>query len=95
MNNNNNRFEILSDINNIDENENETDDNDNLVELYEINRNNNKKDKRKQIRLYLEPNRILKWFKENSKHSKNAISGRGNQAYTLATVSLYDEWIFV
>ncbi|CAF1174906.1 unnamed protein product [Rotaria sordida] len=86
--NNNNRFEILSDINDIDENENETDDNDNLVELYEINKNNNKKDKRKQIRLYLEPNRILKWFKENSKHSKNAISGRDNQAYTLATVSL-------
>ncbi|CAF1503656.1 unnamed protein product [Rotaria sordida] len=98
---NNNRFEILSDINDIDENENETDD---LADLYELNinknknklnKNNTKKDKgkRKKIRLYLEPNRILKWFEENSKHSKNAISGRGNQAYTLATVSLYDEWI--
>ncbi|CAF4104836.1 unnamed protein product, partial [Rotaria sordida] len=93
----NNRFEILNDINDID-NENEFDNNNDLVEI-EINNNKNKiKNKnrnktKKKIRIYLQPNRILKWFEESSKQSKNAISGRGNQAYTLATTSIYDEWI--
>ncbi|CAF1033611.1 unnamed protein product [Rotaria sordida] len=90
-NQNHNRFEILSDTNNIDQNDT---DNDDLVEIVELNKNNkDKKKNKKKLRIYLEPNRILKWFEETSKHSKNAISGRGNQAYTLATASLYDEWI--
>ncbi|CAF4147232.1 unnamed protein product, partial [Rotaria sordida] len=34
-----------------------------------------------EIRRYLKPNCILKWLEEHSRNSKNAISGRGNQAY--------------
>ncbi|CAF1334283.1 unnamed protein product [Rotaria sordida] len=94
--NNNSRFEILSDINDID-NENEVDNNNNdLVEIEINNKNKTKTDKnkkKKKIRVYLQPNKILKWFEETSKQSKNVISGRGNQAYTLATASIYDEWI--
>ncbi|CAF3329392.1 unnamed protein product [Rotaria socialis] len=36
---------------------------------------------------------MLRWFEDNSKSSKNSISGRGNQAYLLATAPIYDEWI--
>jgi hypothetical protein len=53
--------------------------------------NNNIKKKNKiKTRLYLQPNRILKWFEDTSKSS---ISGRGNQAYVLASTSIYDQWI--
>ncbi|CAF1541522.1 unnamed protein product, partial [Adineta ricciae] len=50
---------------------------------------NKRIDKKKKIRLYLQKNRIVKWFEDNSKSS---ISGRGNQAYVLATTPIYDEW---
>ncbi|CAF4584334.1 unnamed protein product, partial [Rotaria magnacalcarata] len=36
---------------------------------------------------------MLRWFEDNSKSSKNSASGRGNQAYLLATAPIYDEWI--
>ncbi|CAF1548440.1 unnamed protein product, partial [Adineta ricciae] len=51
---------------------------------------NKRIDKKKRIRLYFQTNRILKWFEDNSKSS---ISGRGNQAYVLATTPIYDEWV--
>ncbi|CAF1999254.1 unnamed protein product, partial [Rotaria magnacalcarata] len=50
-------------------------------------------DKKKKTHLYLDPNRIFKWFEENSKNSKNVIHSRGNQAYIAATASTYDSWI--
>ncbi|CAF2157733.1 unnamed protein product, partial [Rotaria magnacalcarata] len=47
----------------------------------------------KKTRLYLESNRIFKWLENHSKNSKNAASGRGNQAYVLAATSIYDDWV--
>ncbi|CAF4388936.1 unnamed protein product [Rotaria magnacalcarata] len=36
---------------------------------------------------------MLRWFEDNSKNSKNSVSGRGNQVYTLAIAPIYDEWV--
>ncbi|CAF1243790.1 unnamed protein product [Rotaria magnacalcarata] len=59
-----------------------------------IFRNKNRRDmKKKKTRLYLESNRMLRWFEDNSKNSKNSASGRGNQAYLLATAPIYDDWV--
>ena len=52
-----------------------------------------KKKKKKKERIYLEPTRMLRWLEDHSKSSKSAISGRGNQAYVLATGPIYDEWV--
>ncbi|CAM2728605.1 unnamed protein product [Rotaria socialis] len=58
------------------------------------NKNKNRRDmKKKKTRLYLESNRMLRWFEDNSKNSKNSASGRGNQAYILASAPIYDEWV--
>ncbi|CAF4400521.1 unnamed protein product, partial [Rotaria magnacalcarata] len=58
------------------------------------NKNKNRRDmKKKKTRLYLESNRMLRWFEDNSKNSKNSASGRGNQAYLLATAPIYDDWV--
>ncbi|CAF4122854.1 unnamed protein product, partial [Rotaria magnacalcarata] len=86
-NENNNRFALLNDDN----------DND-VVEIdapiITTNQNNKKnKTTKKKTHLYLEPTRMLRWFEDNSKNSKNSASGRGNQAYLLATAPIYDEWI--
>ncbi|MCC7160058.1 MAG: hypothetical protein IT281_11070, partial [Ignavibacteria bacterium] len=91
-NKNNNRFALLSDDN---DNENDND----VVEIdapiVTTNQNNkkNKITKKNKTHLYLKPTRMLRWFEDNSKSSKNSISGRGNQAYLLATAPIYDEWI--
>ncbi|CAF1368812.1 unnamed protein product [Rotaria sordida] len=58
-----------------------------------INKKTRKDKDKKKIRRYLEPNRILKWLEEHSRSSKNAISRRDNQAYVLASTSIYDEWV--
>ncbi|CAF3783142.1 unnamed protein product [Rotaria sp. Silwood1] len=58
-----------------------------------INKKQRKDKNKKKIRRYLEPNRILKWLEDHSRSSKNAIMGRGNQAYVLASASIYDEWV--
>ncbi|CAF3800882.1 unnamed protein product [Rotaria sp. Silwood1] len=50
-------------------------------------KNNNNKIKR---RIYLEPNRIMRYMQDNS---SVIVGGRGNQAYVLATASMYDEWV--
>ncbi|CAF3636257.1 unnamed protein product [Rotaria socialis] len=102
QNSRNNRFAELA-----DENDNNKNDNDPIEievdnEPMPFNRNmknmknnnNNKKDKNtKKTRLYLEPNRILTWLEKHSPMSKKAISGRGNQAYALASAPIYDEWV--
>ncbi|CAM4958758.1 unnamed protein product [Rotaria socialis] len=97
-NKNNNRFALLSDNNDNDNNIVDNDNDNNIVEIdapITANPYNNKKDKmkKKKTHLYLEPTRMLRWFEDNSKSSKNSISGRGNQAYLLATAPIYDEWI--
>ncbi|CAF4781892.1 unnamed protein product, partial [Rotaria magnacalcarata] len=61
--------------------------------LITTNQNNKKTKTKKKIHLYLEPTRMLRWFEDNSKNSKNAASGRGNQPYLLTTAPIYDEWI--
>ncbi|CAF4241523.1 unnamed protein product, partial [Rotaria sordida] len=89
----NNRFAVLADDN---ENDNVSD-----VEVEvkdeQISLNTNKKQRKdknkKKLRRYLESNRILKWLEEHSRSSKNAISGRGNQAYVLPSTLIYDEWV--
>ncbi|CAF1526503.1 unnamed protein product, partial [Rotaria sordida] len=89
----NNRFAVLADDN---ENDNVSD-----VEVEvkdeQISLNTNKKQRKdknkKKLRRYLESKRILKWLEEHSRSSKNAISGRGNQAYVLPSTLIYDEWV--
>ncbi|CAF1470473.1 unnamed protein product, partial [Rotaria magnacalcarata] len=97
---NRNRFNALSQAKQDQEEDEEEDE-------YEqgINNNNNKDDyeslskkknidkKKKKTHLYLDTNRIIKWFEDNSKNSKNVIQSRGNQAYIAATASTYDSWI--
>ena len=73
------------------------DNNDEADDLVAMNRSkkmkikNNKTSKKKRI--YLEPTRMLRWLEDNSRSSKSAISGRGNQAYVLATGPIYDRWV--
>ncbi|CAF1300501.1 unnamed protein product [Rotaria magnacalcarata] len=86
-NENNSRFAIL---NNQDENDADVVEIDALITT---NQNNKKTKTKKKIHLYLEPTRMLRWFEDNSKNSKNAASGRGNQPYLLTTAPIYDEWI--
>ncbi|CAF1263702.1 unnamed protein product [Rotaria sordida] len=87
----NNRFLVLADENdNISDVEVEV--NDESI-LLNINKKTRKDKDKKKIRRYLEPNSILKWLEEHSRSSKNAISRRGNQAYVLASTSIYDECV--
>ncbi|CAF4935127.1 unnamed protein product, partial [Rotaria socialis] len=82
----NNRFTVLADENEDEENNIEMDIKDEPIPFKAYN-------KKKKTRLYLESNRILKWLENYSKSSKNAVSGRGNQAYVLAATAIYDDWI--
>ena len=50
----------------------------------------NKKTTTQKTRLYLQEDRMFTWFQANA---ANVISGRGNQAYVLATAQIYDRWI--
>ena len=49
-----------------------------------------KAQKSSKKRLYLEPARMLRWFQD---HAAIAINGRSNQAYVLASISTYDDWV--
>ncbi|CAF1260607.1 unnamed protein product [Rotaria sordida] len=80
---NNNRFAIFADGNNNDPIEID------LIDEEPINIKKNKNSKK--TRLYLEPNRMLRWFED--KFKKNPLNSRGNQAYLLAAAPVYDEWI--
>ncbi|CAF3804399.1 unnamed protein product [Rotaria sp. Silwood1] len=83
---NNNRFAALANIQDINPDEIE------IINEESSNNNNNKKLKKTQ--LYLEPNRMLKWFEDKfTKGTKNPLSSRGNQAYLLATAPIYDKWV--
>ncbi|CAM4819195.1 unnamed protein product [Rotaria magnacalcarata] len=82
----NNRFAVLADENEDEENNIEMDIKDEPMPFKAYN-------KKKKTRLYLESNRIFKWLENHSKNSKNAASGRGNQAYVLAATSIYDDWV--
>ncbi|CAF5037176.1 unnamed protein product, partial [Rotaria sp. Silwood1] len=83
---NNNRFAALANIQDIDPDEIE------IINEESTNNNNNKKSKK--IQLYLEPNRMLKWFEDKfTKGTKNPLSSRGNQAYLLASAPIYDKWV--
>ncbi|CAF1412533.1 unnamed protein product [Rotaria sordida] len=88
---NNNRFAAFA-----DENDNDPIEID-LIDEEPININMNKRTKKKnskKTRLYLEPNRMLRWFENKfTKSLKNPLNGRGNQAYLLAAAPIYDEWI--
>ena len=90
-NNNNNRFAAFDQGESTDVESNYDDQND-IVPLndnYQQKQNENKK-KKQQPRLYLEPSRIMRYMQENS---TSTISGRGNQAFVLATTSIYDAWV--
>ncbi|CAF3700301.1 unnamed protein product [Rotaria socialis] len=50
------------------------------------NKNNNKKMKI----FYLEPNRIMRYMQDSA---SPIFSSRGNQAYILASTTIYDDWI--
>ncbi|CAF1434005.1 unnamed protein product [Rotaria sordida] len=55
--------------------------------------NENEVDNNNNDLVEIEINNKNKTKTDKNKKNKNAISGRGNQAYTLATASIYDEWI--
>ena len=55
-----------------------------------INNNNKQNKTKKKQRIYLQPNRIMRYMQDNS---STTVTGRGNQAYVLAASSIYDEWI--
>ena len=80
---NNNRFAGL-------ENEDILPDVENIDDVAKNNKPKGENIKKKKQRLYLEPNRIMRYMQDNS---STIVSGRGNQAYTLATTSIYDEWV--
>ncbi|CAF3423134.1 unnamed protein product, partial [Rotaria sp. Silwood2] len=58
------------------------------------NRNNDNKNndnfKKIKQKIYLEPNRIMRYMQDNV---AVIMGSRGNQAYVLAATPLYDEWI--
>jgi hypothetical protein len=97
----NNQFAELAEANtHTDIESNYGDDTNDVEPLFNnnINANNNKKkneikqnqNKKKKQRIYLEPTRILRYMQDNA---HNIIGARGNQAYALATTSIYDEWV--
>ena len=45
---------------------------------------------KKKVRLYLESNRIMRYMQDNHPLT---VSGRGNQAYVLASAPYYDNWV--
>ena len=92
--NNNNRFAVLSDIDdNQDDIVEDENNNDDVREpAFKKNKPKNKRPTKKK-KVYLESLRMIRWFEDNCRNSKNSISGRGNQAYLLATAPAYDQWI--
>ncbi|CAF1635428.1 unnamed protein product [Adineta ricciae] len=89
---NNNRFAVFNQQDDLTDMEsNYGDQNDNAAVAVPLN-NNSKQNtmKKKKRRLYLEPERIMRHMQDKSSIT---ISGRGNQAYVLATISIYDEWV--
>ncbi|CAF4700914.1 unnamed protein product [Rotaria sp. Silwood2] len=72
------------------------DDGTNDAALLINNNKNNQETKQQKItkkqrqRVYLEPNRIMHYMQDNA---ATIISSRGNQAYILATATIYDEWV--
>ena len=90
----NNRFAPLDQDEPTDMESNYGDQIDEDVPIYNNNfrkkRINVKGQSNKKQRLYLEPNRILRYMQENAPAS---TSGRGNQAYVLAATAVYDDWV--
>ncbi|CAF1552774.1 unnamed protein product, partial [Rotaria sordida] len=84
---NNNRFAIFADENNNDQIEID------LINEEPININKNKKKNSKKTRLYLEPNRMLRWFEDKISSKNQPLNSRGNQAFLLAAAPIYDEWV--
>ncbi|CAF4725656.1 unnamed protein product, partial [Rotaria sp. Silwood2] len=80
----NNRFAALA-----DENEN----NDNTGNDNDDEPINTKEKYKKNTRRYLLPDQMPKWFDSFSRTTKPIVSQRANQAYLLATVSIYDAWV--
>ncbi|CAF3911202.1 unnamed protein product [Rotaria sp. Silwood1] len=80
----NNRFAALADEN--ENNDNTGNDNDNEPI-------NTKEKYKKKTRRYLLPDQMLKWFDSFSRTTKPIVSQRANQAYLLATASIYDAWV--
>ncbi|CAF3841891.1 unnamed protein product, partial [Rotaria sp. Silwood1] len=80
----NNRFAVLA-----DENEN----NDNAGNDNDDEPINTKEKYKKKTRRYLLPDQMLKWFDSFSRTTKPIVSQRANQAYLLATASIYDAWV--
>ena len=95
---NNNRFVIFAEDANDDNDQINTESNVSN-EPIPITINNNKKNQKQNInnnkkknRLYLQSNRIFKWLNDDIT-LKELIGSRGNQAYILASTSVYDEWV--
>ncbi|CAF4769095.1 unnamed protein product, partial [Rotaria sp. Silwood2] len=81
----NNRFSALVDenVNNDDNNNNDNDDEPIMTKVKY----------KKNTRRYLLPDQMLKWFDSFSRTAKPIVSQRANQAYLLATASIYDAWV--
>ncbi|CAF4609721.1 unnamed protein product, partial [Rotaria sp. Silwood2] len=86
----NNRFAMLADENDDNLSDVEAEVKDELMPL-NINMNSKRVKSFKKTRRYLEPTHILKWLEDHSRNSKNAISGRGNQAFWQAYLKMGTE----
>ncbi|CAF1097599.1 unnamed protein product [Adineta ricciae] len=83
--NRNNNYDNNEEHIDYDKEEEEQEDDNNLV----LNKKQINKKKNKQ-RFYLQSNRVFQYIKE---HDPDALTGRSTQAYILATINSYDEWV--
>ena len=87
---NTNRFAPLENNDDQEEVASNFGDNNGEVDMDNQQMSKSNRSRKKKHRVYLEPNRIMRYMQDNY---STVVSGRGNQAYTLATTSIYDEWV--
>jgi hypothetical protein len=87
--NNNNRFAEFTESDLYTDNESNYNNDDDTNDAVTSNDNNNNKKQKKKQKVYLEPNRILRYMQNNF---HQIMTARGNQAFVLAASSIYDEW---
>jgi hypothetical protein len=88
LDNDNGNEEISSGIG--DDNEDDDDGVNIIINGEQIKNKNGKQKQKQKPRAYLEPVRIMRFMQD---HALQAVGGRANQAYILATTPIYDTWV--
>ncbi|CAF3183115.1 unnamed protein product, partial [Rotaria sp. Silwood2] len=91
----NNRFALLAENNNNDDIDivSNVDDSEPLPFVNNSKKNQNDKKNKKKNRTYLAYNRIMTWVQNETSSSTEILETSGNQAYLMASIPVYDEWI--